>query len=144
MCITLYTQNDKGINQINQQFCWNNEFYYQLCVSKTQLYNPFMTSRKQVSVKLMTHTPEIGDLVRKKIGAENQHGRRKNWQQTIKSPNYTNKVKTMASTSGLLWTSIQVLWSVMRATRISSWVNLNVSGKPSEGQRTNCWIRAPQ
>ena len=31
----------------------------------------------------------------------------------------------------------------MRATRISSWVNLTVSGKPSEGQRINCWIRAP-
>jgi len=35
------------------------------------------------------------------------------------------------------------LVTCMRATRISSWVNLNVSGKPSEGQRTNCWIRAP-
>ena len=31
----------------------------------------------------------------------------------------------------------------MRATRISSWVSLNVSGKPSEGQLANCWIRAP-
>jgi len=43
----------------------------------------------------------------------------------------------------LLWTSIQVLWSGMRATRMSSWVNLSVSGQPSEGQRINCWIRAP-
>ena len=43
----------------------------------------------------------------------------------------------------LLWTSIQVLWSVMRATKISSWVNLTVSGQPSERQLINCWIRAP-
>ena len=43
----------------------------------------------------------------------------------------------------LLWTSIQVLRSVMRAMRISSWVNLTVSGQPSERQLINCWIRAP-
>ena len=35
------------------------------------------------------------------------------------------------------------LVTCMRATRISSWVSLNVSGKPSEGQLINCWIRAP-
>ena len=63
---------------------------------------------------------------------------------TVRKLYYLTTVTVMFNlTMILLWTSIQVLWSVMRIHENIFLGELNVPYKSSERQLTNYWIRAP-
>jgi len=63
---------------------------------------------------------------------------------TVRKLYYLTTVTVMSNlTMILLWTSIQVLWSVMRIHENIFLGELNVPYKSSERQLTNYWIRAP-
>ena len=122
-------------------------------------------SRDRTSVKLMTHTSEIDAESRlrkigadfsyqmrsgtKKIGAENQHSRSKNWQQTIKSSNYTkwsNGIDQSISLVAVVVTCIPVQKLVRNRTRIrlapesgtrKIWYQIGMTHSPDSRSRSH-------